>query len=75
MALSSDQRVLKAAAEAIEAVQQGVKSWNEKDTRKSTERHHYNQATKTAIGKYALINGSKQNHYDKKRYNTSFQEI
>ena len=53
---SSDQRVLKAAAEAIEAVQQEREELERKGRkRKSSEWHHYDQATKTAIGKYTYV--------------------
>ena len=48
----SDQGVLKAAAEAIEAAQQEHEELERKDARGS--RASYDQAT--AIGKYALIN-------------------
>ena len=47
---SSDQRALKAAAEAVEAVRQESEELERKGCkRKSSERHHYDQATKIAI--------------------------
>ena len=58
---SSDQRALKAAADAVEAIQQELGELERKGRkRKSSEWHHYVPATKTVIGKYVLINGNKR---------------
>ena len=58
---NSDQRALTAAAEAVEAIQQQHEELERKGRkRKSSECHHYDQATKTTIGKYTLINSNKR---------------
>ena len=57
----SDQRALRGAAECKEALQTQHDELKQKGRkRKSSERHHYDQATKTAIGKYAQIHSNKR---------------
>jgi len=53
---SYDNGAFKAAEKAVQAIESQQKG----KKRKSTERHCYDQATKTAIGKYAIINGNKR---------------
>ena len=58
---ASDQIALRGAAECVEALQTQQDELKQKGRkRKSSERHHYDQATKTAIGKYAKIHCNKR---------------
>lgn len=58
---SSDKKALMAAAEAVEAVQKEREDLERVGRkRKSSERHHYDQETKTAIGRYAQMHGNKR---------------
>ena len=57
----SDTKALMAAAEAVEAVQKEREELERQGRkRKSSERHQYDEATKTAIGRYAQMHGNKR---------------
>ena len=49
----TEERAIKAAEKAVKDLVGSMKG----KKRKSSERHYYDQGTKTAIGKYATING------------------
>ena len=58
---SSDQRAMVEASRCVEQVTEVQLEASQKGRkRKFSERHHYDQSTRTAIGKYALINGNKR---------------
>ena len=58
---ASDQRALRGAAECVEALQTQQDELKQKECKmKSSEQHHYDQATKTVLGKYAQIHGNKR---------------
>ena len=57
---NSDETVLKAAAEAVrELDKQTLELEKRGHKRKFSERHHFDQATREAIGKFATVHGNK----------------